>query len=333
VVEQTPPLVAVAVLVLLGTAEVLHTRRVRHIATLAFGPSRQPAPWARFAPVLRVLSVTGLAWGLTVLLMLPPRIHKSDKISENDYRDLLLILDVSPSMRLQDAGPKAQQTRRQRASELLKSFFERTPMELYKTSIIAFYNGAKPVVLQTKDPEVVRNILEDLPMEYAFESGPTDLFAGLKEAIRIAQPWRPRGTTLVILSDGDTLPATGMPTLPASIAHVLVVGVGDPKAGRFIAGHLSRQDALSLRQLAIRLGGHYHDGNTKHLPSDLIKAVSGVAKANVLRRLTLREYALIVVGLGASVLSLLPVALHFFGTSWRPGIRSLSTAPNRNTKF
>ncbi|MFL5332121.1 MAG: hypothetical protein ACJ8H8_02850, partial [Geminicoccaceae bacterium] len=37
-------------------------------------------------------------------------------------------------------------------------------------------------------------------------------------------------------------------------------------------------------------------------------------------RLTRREYALIACGLGASVLALLPVLLHAFGTRWRPGV-------------
>src|SRR5207244_12297677 len=117
---------------------------------------------------------------------------------ESEYRDLVLVLDVSPSMRLQDSGPDGKQTRRKRAAELLKSFFERVPMELYRTSVVAVYNGAKPVVVRTTDPEVVRNILEDLPMEYAFKAGPTDLFSGLEEAARVARPWRPRGTTVVI---------------------------------------------------------------------------------------------------------------------------------------
>ena len=167
-------------------------------------------------------------------------------------------------------------------------------MELYRTTVVAVYNGAKPVVVRTTDPEVVRNILEDLPMEYAFKAGPTDLFAGLTEAARIARPWRPRGTTLVIVSDGDTIPATGMPEAAGlDSATVVVAGVGDPTAGRFIDGHLSRQDVSTLRQLAVRLGGAYHNGNTRHLSTDLLKSISLAGKQGVLEKLTRREYALI----------------------------------------
>jgi hypothetical protein len=45
-------------------------------------------------------------------------------------------------------------------------------------SVVAVYNGAKPVVIDTKDFEVMRNILGDLPMHHAFRSGKTKLFDG-----------------------------------------------------------------------------------------------------------------------------------------------------------
>jgi Ca-activated chloride channel family protein len=314
-------LIALAAVILMVGAEHLHARRVRRMAPLAFGPSRRPAIWARLAPVLRVAAVAGLAWGMTTLVFLRPKVHKLVGISESEYRDLLLVLDVSPSMRLQDAGKDGKQSRRKRASELLQSFFERAPMELYRTTVVAVYNGAKPVVLRTTDAEVVRNILEDLPMEYAFKSGPTDLMSGIAEAVKIAQPWRPKATTLVIVSDGDTIPGKGMPKLPASIGHVVVVGVGDPKTGRFIDGHLSRQDVSSLRQLATRLHGSYHDGNEKHLSSDLVRQATGGTAKGLGDRLTRREYALMAAATGASVLGLLPVLLHLVGTTWRPGVQ------------
>jgi Ca-activated chloride channel family protein len=315
-----PELIALAALVLATAAERFHARRTRRVAPLAFGPGRKPSPWARLAPALRVAAAAALAWGLTTLFLLPAKVHRAGFIPEGELRDLLLVLDVSPSMRLEDAGPDGKQTRRKRASDLLKSFFERVPMELYRTSVIAVYNGAKPVVVRTTDPEVVRNILEDLPMQYAFQAGPTDLFSGITEAVKVARPWRPRATTLVIVSDGDTIPATGMPKLPDSIAHVVVVGVGDAKTGKFIDGHLSRQDASSLRQLAARLNGTYHNGNEKHLSTDLLRRVTLVGGKSTVERLTRREYALLACAFGAAVLSLLPLLLHYFGTAWRPGV-------------
>ena len=58
-------------------------------------------------------------------------------------------------------------------------------MGRFRTTIVAFYTEARPVVLRTTDPEVVHNILDELPMEYAFPAGPTNLIAGIQEAVTI----------------------------------------------------------------------------------------------------------------------------------------------------
>src|SRR5262249_43013089 len=182
--------------------------------------------------------------------------------------------------------------------------------------VVACYNGSKPVVIDTKDIEVVRNIFSDLPMHYAFTAGKTDLFSGIAEAARIAHPWQPKSTLLLMLSDGDTVPATGMPKLPASISDVLIVGVGDPRQGSFIDGRMSRQDSSTLRQIAARLGGVYHDGNKKHLASDLLAGLTIIPRKSAFDRLTRREDALIACGLGATALAVLPVLLPALRTPW-----------------
>ncbi|MHC5065609.1 MAG: hypothetical protein ACYTG5_16720, partial [Planctomycetota bacterium] len=139
------------------------------------------------------------------------------------------------------------------------------------------------------------------------------------EAARIARPWQPESTTLVLVSDGDTVPARGMPRMPASISSVLVVGVGDPVTGKFIDGRQSRQDSSTLRQIAVRLGGAYHDGNLQHLSSKLLRQMVLGASPGDLLVLTRREYALILLALSAGLLAFLPLMLHAWGTRWKPG--------------
>ncbi len=317
-----PALFALAVLALSSLAELLHGRRVRRLAGLAFGPTGKPSAWARAAPALRVGALTALAWGLSTLLLLEPRRFSpsgADLALRRKPQHVLLVLDVSPSMRLVDAGPELKLSRMERARALMESFFDRVPLEEYRVSVVAFYNGVKPVVVDTRDFEVVRNILGELPMHYAFEAGKTKLFDGLQEAARMAQPWDPRSTTVVVLTDGDTVPATGMPRMPASVRSVIVVGVGDPRAGKFIDGRQSRQDVPNLKQVAARLAGTFHNGNERHLPTRLIAEATGLEEDSVFERLTRREYALIACAVGALLLAFLPLLLHFFGTSWRPG--------------
>ena len=313
---------AAVVLVLAGLAEWWHAGRVRQLAHLAFGPSRRPAVWARAAPGLRVLAIAAVTWGLATLLMVEPRRYSTtgaDVDARDDYHHILLVLDVSPSMRLVDAGPQHEISRMQRARQLVESFFERIPLDRFRVSVVAVYNGAKPVVVDTRDFEVVRNILGDLPMHYAFQSGRTTLLDGLEEAARLAKPWNPQSTTVMLISDGDTVPTSGMPRMPASVRSTLIIGVGDPKSGKFIDGRQSRQDIPTLRQIAARLGGTFHNGNEKHVASTLIADATGLDPEDIFERLTRREYALIAAGLGSVVLGVLPMLLHLFGTRWRPG--------------
>jgi Ca-activated chloride channel family protein len=322
-----PLLVALALLLLAALAEWIHSRRVRHVATLAFGPSGRPAAWARGAPAARVLALAALGWGLSTLLLAEPRryaIGSGQNAFQGEPKHILVVLDVSPSMHLVDAGPSRKESRTQRARELMESFFERIPLEEFKVSVVAFYNGAKPVVIDTKDFEVVRNILGDLPLNFAFPAGKTKLFDGLTEAARVAKDWNPRSTTVVVVSDGDTVPATGMPRMPDSVRSVIVCGVGDPQVGKFIDGRHSRQDVPMLKQIAARLHGTFHNGNDKQLASSLITEATGTEEESVFEKLTRREYALIASALGSLVLAGLPFLLHYLGTRWRPGRRRVA---------
>jgi Ca-activated chloride channel family protein len=314
---------AAAVAVLAAAAELLHAARVRKVAALAFGPSRRPLLWARMAPFLRVAALTAVAWALVTLYFLPPRAHRAGEVKPHEIRRLLLVLDVSPSMKLADSGPQLKQRRDQRAADVLTSFFDRVQKERYRTTIVATYSGAKPVVQDTTDLEVVRNILTDLPLAQAFKAGPTNLFAGIQEAVKIAKPWPPGSTVLMIVSDGgDPVPGARLPKLPAAIGHVVVVGIGSPTVGKFIDGVLSRQDVPSLRQSALRLHGAYYNANEKHLPTDLVTEVSQPPGGAVKEPWTRREYALLAIALGTCTLALLPPLLQLFGTLWTPGVRT-----------
>lgn len=312
-------LAALGTAILCVLAELIHGVRIRRIANLAFGPTRRPSLWAMAAPLLRVVAFAALTWGMVSLMLLQPKVHQSEIVTDGEYKHIVMVLDVSPSMRLQDAGTTKDQSRMKRARSVMESFFQRVAIEQYRVSVVATYTDAKNVVVDTKDLEVIRNILGDLPMHYAFNSGQTDIFAGLRAAFEIAQPWNPKSTTLILVSDGDTVPSTGMPKPPASIGSVLVVGVGDPLKGKFIDGKNSRQQVSTLRQTAMRLGGFYHNGNEKHLSTDLLKQLTASKKESPFEKLTRREYALMSCSLGAAILALFPMLLHYFGTAWKPG--------------
>ncbi len=304
-------IIAFAVLVFVGIAEWLHARRVARVARLAFGPSGRASRWTIVVAPSRTIAAALATWGLMFLVTYDPIEidRKPAKIASNH---LLVLLDVSPSMQLKDSGAEAQGiSRAKRAGEVVQAVLDRLDMENTRISIVAFYTDALAIVQDTFDKEVIRNALDGLPMYTAFESGPTDLKKGLIKAFEIARLWPADSATLLIVTDGDV--ATGIPSvIPSSIADTIVVGLGDPVKSSDVNGHASRQDTMGLRQLATRLGGFYHDGNRKHLPSEVVNSLTMIAP-RVGGNWSVRDLALLAVGIGCSTLAFIGPLLTFFG--------------------
>lgn len=321
-VEMLPELICVAVALVAVLAEVWHLKRIDRVKKLAFGPAGKPAIWTWSVPLMRVLGITLACWGfLSLWLVVESRVHKSGVVEESDYRHLVLVVDVSPSMHLKDAGPEGKRTRRQRASDILESLFNRIPMRQFKVSVVAVYSGAKPLLENSKDHEVVRHIMERMPLWHAFKPGKTNLISGITHAAKMAKPWNPKSTHILVLTDGDTVPPTGMPRLPASVDQFLVVGVGSPNSGTFIHDHQSRQDVNTLRQLANRLKGNFHNGNQKQLTSQLVSRFAQMNDDDRVTEWTRREWALVACVLGSTLLALIPLLLHYFGTGFVAGVK------------
>ena len=165
-------------------------------------------------------------------------------------------------------------------------------------------------------------------MRHAFKPGDTNLFAGLEEAAKLARNWPPGSAVLMMVTDGDTIPATGMPKMPASIGNnVVVVGVGNPSVGKSLGGHNTRQDVSTLRQLATRLSGMYHNGNDKHLTTEMVSSIDERAKPKGGDKWTLRELALFLSSLGVGIYALVQLVLTLLGTGWEPGRNPGSKKP------
>ncbi|MEE2907241.1 MAG: hypothetical protein VX527_05340, partial [Planctomycetota bacterium] len=79
-----------------------------------------------------------------------------------------------------------------------------------------------------------------------------------------------------------------------------------------VAGHASRQDTASLKQLAARLGGTFHQGNELHLPSALLDDLTMI-QPRLGDEGSLRQIAIILLVCGSAVLALIGPALSLLG--------------------
>ncbi len=304
--------ITIAVIVVVALAECLHWRRCRRVAHL-HRASRAQMPWTYGLPFIRLVCITLVAWAICILLE-PHGLMQTGSSKSESQRRLLILLDVSPSMHLIDAGPDHTLSRAERTRDLTLSLMERSDMSNLLTTVIAFYNGAKPVVIDAKDIEVIRNIVDDLPLDHAFEAGKTNIAEAVKVAAKQMHNWPDDSTDVIIFSDGDSVPEQGLASMPDSCRDVLVVGVGSPRNGRFIDGHQSRQDASTLRQLARRLRGIYHDGNEKHIPSMHLQNLATIVLPDEKQTWDIYRVARYVLIFATCMLAALPLLLHIAGS-------------------
>ena len=306
---------ALLVLLLSALAEALHARRVRVAARLAFGPEGASRGWTIIAPLLRCIALAAFAWGLAVMWQLHQAAKDGKPADTKEPVRLVFVADLSPSMYLKDAGLEGKQTRQERMREEVETVLMRVGGDL-RYGVIGFYTEAHSVVMDARDPELVRNVFNGLPLQYVMKAGSTDLGTAINAAVKMVDGMPAQTVRLVVFTDGDTIPLQPILPRPKSVKDVLVLGVGNPRKGTFIAGHQSRQDAEVLATVARSLRGSYFDVNEKHLPT---AALGDLVQRTPLPKsgLDLAQWAVLAMALGAAILALLPLALQYAGSRWR----------------
>jgi Ca-activated chloride channel family protein len=315
---QMPIAVATGVFVLVLAAEKLHERRGRSVARLAVGPTGAARRWVRAVPLTRALALSAMAWALATLFFGTGGAFQPDESAagrRESKRHVVFAADLSPSMLLEDAGPKGNIRRSERAYQVVDGILRRLEGDVVY-SVIVFYTDALPVVVDSKDAELVRNVFNGLPVWYVMKPGKTDLGNGVRRTLEHVTEYPDDSATVFLLTDGDAIELGIIPKLPDSVRHVYVVGVGDPRTGTFIDDHMSRQGTSMLSTLAGRLGGEYIDANEKQIPTltlgDLARG-TGATKTSY----DLVDVAIFVFVAAASVNALIPVMLEYFGSDWK----------------
>ena len=315
-----PLVAAVAVVLLVSLTEWFHVRRMRRAGALAFGPAGRPRGWVNAVPFFRAACLGGMAWALTFLCMASPLTAESsagDEPAAGTVENLILLWDFSPSMTLLDAGAEGEISRKERMQQVMGSMLDRLGRQV-RYSLICFYTRPMPIVERAYDKAVVYNVLNDLPVEKAMQAGKTDLAGAVNASLEMAEDYPDGSTTLVIVTDGDTIEMDEIRPLPKSIKRSLVLGVGDPREGISIDGHMSRQDAVMLGGLARQLRGDYRDVNTRGVSSfDIGHLFQGEDRSGR-RQWSLADVGLAVFIVLACLYAFLPVAQELFGTDWKP---------------
>jgi Ca-activated chloride channel family protein len=182
--------------------------------------------WRRYA------GWTGL-WVLLVLAMAGPRWDFTDVQLFRPGTNLIVLLDLSQSMQVQDVAPSRLARARQEVADLLDQ------NRGVRVGLIGFATIAHVVSPITEDMQGVRRVLSALDSDLVRLRGSRLMFALDRAEEMIASQPRTSVTTLLLISDGD-FEESGLEQRLADLAvrgHRLhVLGVGTPDGDAVPAG-------------------------------------------------------------------------------------------------
>jgi Ca-activated chloride channel family protein len=152
---------------------------------------------------------------------------KDPTANESRGLDVVLIIDISRSMLVQDGAPDRLQLAISAMSDLLDT------MGGDRIAVIIFKGQANLVAPLTYDKEAVRLVLENLSPEMIGEPG-TNIGEALVMAAERFSPEDDKPRAAIIISDGENLdgdPVFAARTAALSGLHVFTVGVGTVEGG------------------------------------------------------------------------------------------------------
>ena len=252
-------LVVAAVPLLFGLRWGLARRRPQ--VSVALGPGLGGRDWMaalRFLPDV----VLGLALSFGLVALARPQ-RTDERIEQlGQGIDLVLALDISGSMEIQDLRPNRLEAAKRIAADFLKT---RVGDRL---GLVAFAGEAYSLAPLTTDYELLREDLAGLRVGLIKLDG-TAIGTALGVAINRLRESRARSRVCILLSDGENNAGSLDPLLAAQLAHafgirIYTIGLGQDgfvPYGQDSLGHVryvdTRLDETTMRQLAAVADGQF----------------------------------------------------------------------------
>ena len=259
---QHPRLLLVLVLVpLLPLLRWLLARRRRQVV-VAFGPGGLRPDWRaglRFLPAL----VLSLSLALLVVAVARPQRPSEHLTQTGRGIDIVLAIDVSGSMEIEDLKP----TRLEAAKRLAGRFVGGRAGD--RLGLVAFAGQAYSLVPLTTDYDLLLSNLRSLRPGLIADEG-TAIGTALGVAINRLRDSRAKSRVCVLLSDGESNAGSLDPLLAAQLAHaygirLYTIGLGEdgfvPYGRDSLTGKpryvQTRLDETTMRQLAQAANGRF----------------------------------------------------------------------------
>lgn len=309
-------------LLLLLLLPMLVSRRRREVArNAAVLWVRVGAAWAAGLTALPLRAITLLPWAALALALLAlARPQQGLRLSETETRgvDIVLALDISPSMRAEDFRPR---NRLFVAKETAREFIRQRPHD--RIGLVAFAATSFTQCPLTLDHAVLIELLSGLDFGMA-EDG-TAIGMGLATSVARLKESKTPSKVVVLLTDGQNNrgaidPLTGAELAAALGVRVYTVLVGrggvvpvpmdDPVFGRRIEMVRMEVDEGALRDIARRTGGRFYRALDPDALAGIYDAIDRLERAPI-RSIQYREY----VDLGPVLLGCAGALMLVYGLS------------------
>lgn len=230
-------------------------------ASVYAGPSSWRSRARRILPILRLVAMT-----FAILALSRPQLLWQEKKVKADALDIVLALDISPSMLSKDFDPD----RLAVAKRVAIDFVEKRPYD--RLGLVAFSAEAFTQCPLTTDRRVVQKFIQDLEVG-RLEDG-TAIGMGLATAINRLKDSKSKSKLVILLTDGENNAGYISPEQAAELAatlgvRVYTVGIGTegivmspaqraPDGTYFFAPRQMAFDTELLQQIAARTHGRFY---------------------------------------------------------------------------
>jgi Ca-activated chloride channel homolog len=275
--------------------------------------------WAAGLSALPMRAVGLLPWlALAIALLAIARPQQGLRQSETETRgvDIVLALDISPSMRAEDFRPR---NRLFVAKETARAFIRQRPHD--RIGLVAFAATSFTQCPLTLDHSVLIELLDAIDFGMA-EDG-TAIGMGLATAVARLKESKTPSKVVVLLTDGQNNRGAIDPLTGAELAHalgvkvytvlvgrggVVPVPVDDPVLGRRVEMVRMEVDEGALREIARRTGGRFFRAVDTDALAGIYAAIDRLERAPI-HSIEYREY----VDLGPLFLGVAAVLLLLHG--------------------
>ncbi|MBX7246592.1 MAG: VWA domain-containing protein [Candidatus Sumerlaeaceae bacterium] len=241
----------------------------------AMGPgsgSRLP----RLVGVMRILCL-----GLLVLAMARPQFGRVERQTYNEGIDIMLVLDVSLSMRTPDMVPN----RLEAAKEVLKEFVANRIGD--RIGLVIFGSEAATIIPMTLDYGVVRNFIERVQFNLV-DGQTTAIGMGLATGLNKLKDSKAKTKIIILLTDGANNagkidPNTAAEAAKASKVRVYTIGVGGSGPVRTPFGIVADDgvDEKNLTRIANTTGGRFYRATDNASLASIYEQIDKLEKSKV----------------------------------------------------